>query len=73
GYSQVINPVYLARKGTMSMSYARRLILKNVAANHLKALRPEPWVDRMGRVRGNWIGFMDVIKGRVTPERIESL
>ncbi|MFN9506076.1 MAG: glycosyltransferase family 2 protein [Rubrivivax sp.] len=73
GYSQVINPVYLARKGTMSMSYARRLILKNVAANHLKALRPEPWVDRIGRVRGNWIGFMDVIKGRVTPERIESL
>lgn len=73
GYSQVINPLYLARKGTMSPKYARKLIFKNVVANHWKALRPEPWVDRLGRAKGNWIGLLDAMRGQLTPERIESL
>lgn len=73
GYSQVANPIYLMRKGTMSRHFAMRILLRNLAANHLKAFRPEPWVDRMGRVRGNWIGLADVLRGRITPERIEAL
>ncbi|MCJ2183914.1 glycosyltransferase family 2 protein [Novosphingobium sp. 1949] len=73
GYSQMINPAYLAHKGTMSLSFAVRLMLRNLVANHMKALRPEPWVDRLGRVRGNWIGICDLVRGRLTPERIERL
>ena len=73
GYSQIINPTYLARKGTMPLSFALKLIIRNTIANHVKLLRPEPWVDRWGRVRGNWIGFADLLRGRVTPERIEQL
>lgn len=73
GYSQVINPAYLARKGTMRFSFALRLVLRNVLANHIKAFRPEPWIDRRGRLRGNWAGFLDLIMGRLTPERIETL
>lgn len=70
GYSQVVNPVYLARKGTMRPRYALRLVLRQFAANHMRSLRPEPWVDRMGRVRGNWLGLVDLMRGRITPERI---
>lgn len=73
GYSQVVNPVYLVRKGTMGARYARKIIWRNVAANHVRALRPEPWVDRLGRVRGNWLGLIDLIRGRVEPERILQL
>lgn len=73
GYSQVVNPVYLVRKGTMNWRYAFKIVFRNVAANHWRALGAEPWVDRIGRVRGNWIGLVDVLRGRLTPERVELL
>lgn len=73
GYAQVINPLYLARKGTMRPRYAIKIILKNVIANHLRAVRPEPWVDRIGRIRGNWIAVGDALRGRLHPERVELL
>lgn len=73
GYSQVINPAYLARKGTMRVTYAIKLVAKNVISNHVRSLRPEPWVDRLGRTKGNWLGFRDLLRGRLEPERIESI
>lgn len=73
GYSQVINPLYLASKGTMPLSFALKLMTKNWLANHVKMLWPERWVDRKGRAKGNWIGLFDAIRGRLTPERIEEL
>lgn len=72
GYSQVVNPTYLMRKGTMPLGFGLNLMCRNVLANHLKLFRPEPWVDRWGRVKGNWMGFFDLMRGRVTPERIET-
>ena len=73
GYSQVQNPIYLWRKGTMPTAKAWRLMARNLATNHARTLWPEPWVDRIGRVRGNWMGFADVLRGRLTPERIEDI
>lgn len=73
GYSQVINPLYLVSKGTMTLRYALRLMLGNVLMNHARLLIPEPWVDRLGRAKGNWIGLADALRGRLTPERIERL
>lgn len=73
GYSQVVNPVYLVRKGTMGWRYAFKIVSRNVSANHVRAFGPEAWVDRMGRVRGNWIGLADVLRGKITPERVEAL
>lgn len=73
GYAQVVNPLYLWRKGTMGRKFAFRIVLRNIAANHARAFRPEPWVDRAGRVRGNWLGLIDAMRGRLTPERIEAL
>ncbi len=70
GYSQIINPVYLVRKGTMSPAKAALLMARNLTANHLKALAPEAWIDRRGRVRGNWRGIADVLRGQIDPAAI---
>jgi len=70
GYSQVVNPIYLSRKGTMRPAYAVRIICRNMLANHLRAWRPEPWIDRMGRLRGNWMAIGEVVTGRAHPGRI---
>jgi hypothetical protein len=73
GYSQIVNPVYLTRKGTLPARDAAKLILKNVAKNHAKSLFPEPWIDRLGRCKGNWLGIVDVFLGRDHPKNILAL
>ena len=70
GYSQVSNPLYLVDKGTMPRSYAWKILSRNVGANLYRAIKPEPWIDRRGRLRGNMIAFFDLIRGRLRPERI---
>ncbi|MDF0602096.1 family 2 glycosyl transferase [Psychromarinibacter sp. C21-152] len=70
GYSQVVNPYYLWRKGTLSAGFSARLVLRNLLANAARSLKPEPWVDRKGRLRGNWIGLRAVLVGRANPEHI---
>lgn len=70
GYSQMVNPVYLAAKGTMARSYAARLMARNLIANHWRALNPEPHIDRAGRVWGNWAGLFDILKRQEQPEKI---
>jgi glycosyltransferase involved in cell wall biosynthesis len=73
GYSQIANPIYMVRKGTLSRKRAARLMLRNLAANTAKVLRPEPWVDRRGRLRGNALALRDLIIGRICPKRILDL
>jgi GT2 family glycosyltransferase len=70
GYSQVANPIYLMRKGTVSLSFGGKTMLKNVAANFLKAFRPEAHVDRGGRLKGNALATWDFIRGVLHPGRI---
>jgi GT2 family glycosyltransferase len=73
GYSQIANPIYLVRKGTMSWRHALKLMLRNVAANIGRSLRPEPWVDRKGRLKGNFLAVIDFAKGTISPSRIIQL
>lgn len=73
GYSQVINPLYLVRKKTMPLRAALDNVARNFASNVVRSIAPEPWVDRRGRLKGNLLGFWDFIRGRLTPERPESL
>jgi hypothetical protein len=37
------------------------------------SVRPEPFVDRRGRLRGNLLAVLDLVRGRTTPERILEL
>lgn len=73
GYSQIANPLYLMRKGTMPWSYARSLMVRNLAANLFRSVKPEPWIDRRGRLKGNALALVDMVFGRISPNRILSL
>jgi succinoglycan biosynthesis transport protein ExoP len=73
GYSQIANPVYLIRKGTMSVAFAGPLVWRNVLANLGKSVWPEPWIDRRGRLMGNCLALRDLLTGRISPQRILEL
>jgi GT2 family glycosyltransferase len=73
GYSQVANAVYLARKGTVRVGFALRLVAGNIASNLSRSVRPEAWIDRRGRLRGNLIALADAVIGRLAPERVVEL
>jgi GT2 family glycosyltransferase len=70
GYSQVANPLYMWRKGSTGLPWTLRQMSRNLLANIGYLPRPEPWVDRRGRVRGNLLAFHDLIRGRLDPRRI---
>jgi hypothetical protein len=73
GYSQIANPIYLMRKGTYPWPRAVRLMTRNLGTNCLRSLRPEPYIDRFGRVRGNLKALSDLVSGKLDPERILEL
>jgi hypothetical protein len=73
GYSQIANPIYLLRKGTCPWPLALRLMSRNISANFARSIKPEPYIDRRGRLVGNCRAFLDCIEGRLIPERILEL
>jgi GT2 family glycosyltransferase len=73
GYSQIANPAYLIRKGSMSRRHAGKLMWRNIAANIARSFFPEPWVDRKGRLKGNLLALIDIARGRDSPGRILQL
>ena len=56
------NAVYLARKGTVPKSHVAKLAVKNIVINALRSFRPEPFVDRRGRLRGNLLALADLVR-----------
>jgi len=73
GYSQISNPIFLARKGTMAHWRAQRIMWRNILANLAKSLHPEPWIDRRGRLLGNLMAARDLLTGQLRPNRILDL
>lgn len=74
GYSQVANPLYLSgKRAGYPLSWAVRHIGKNVAKNLVRSVRPEPYVDRRGRLRGNMLAMRELLTGRMSPKRIIDL
>ncbi|MDX2263499.1 MAG: glycosyltransferase family A protein [Hyphomicrobiales bacterium] len=73
GYSQVSNPVYLMRKGTMPIWFGLELMFRNIAANLVKSIRPEALIDRRGRLNGNLRALAHLARGRIEPEYILKL
>ncbi|MGZ2485072.1 GT2 family glycosyltransferase [Rhizobium pisi] len=70
GYSQVANPAYLIRKGTMSKGRAIAQIGRNILANVSGALSNDRLIDRWGRLNGNLLALSDLLIGRASPSRI---
>lgn len=73
GYSQIANPIYLGRKGTLPWPKAINLMSRNFIANHVLTLKPEPWVDRWGRAKGNWLALAHMVSGKLDPTHIRNL
>ncbi len=73
GYSQVVNPWYLHRKGTMTAGEAWSNILKALVVNGSKAVWPEKHIDRLGRFWGNLIGASLLLRGTCSPEKAAEL
>ncbi|TCV68578.1 glycosyltransferase [Neorhizobium sp. S3-V5DH] len=73
GYSQVINPLYMMGKGTMPLPKVMGQIFRNTVSNVTRAVWPEPFIDRKGRVRGNLRAIADVLRGRLEPERAAAI
>jgi cellulose synthase/poly-beta-1,6-N-acetylglucosamine synthase-like glycosyltransferase len=73
GYSQVVNPLYMLRKGTMTVGQVSDHLLRNITSNVARALKPEPFIDRRGRLKGNIRGFIDLLRGRLDPERAAAI
>lgn len=73
GYSQIANPMYMLRKGSMDLRYALQQMSRNVLMNTLLALWPEPWVDRAGRFRGNAIALRHLLGGKLHPLNVKEL
>lgn len=73
GYSQIANPLYLLKKRTIPPKLAAKLLIKAPLANLTKALMPEPYIDRRGRLQGNLLALGDLIAGRIDPRRIIDL
>lgn len=71
GISQIVNPLYLCRKGGHggTRHVLRRHWIPAVGGNVLGMLGRGPrHIDRWGRLRGNVIGFWHVLRGRADPE-----
>ncbi|MGO4957010.1 glycosyltransferase family 2 protein [Luteococcus sp. Sow4_B9] len=73
GYSQVSNVVHLRRKGSITVRDEIRLIGRPVLASLLGSVRGGEKPERRERLAGMAMATGDVLRGRVTPERIESL
>jgi len=73
GYSQVMNPLYLWRKGSFSFPYAVGHLDKRLAKNSVLAVAGPEREWRRERLRGNLLALGDAARGRITPERILDL
>lgn len=57
----------------MSTRKMMLLVLRNLLSNHSRILRPEFYIDRRGRVQGNWLAIYDLVVGQMHPRRILQL
>jgi len=73
GYSQVMNPVYLNRKGSFPAWLAAQQIFRPVAKNIALSVAGPSSSWRRERLRGNGTAAFDIVRGRITPERIVAL
>jgi GT2 family glycosyltransferase len=73
GYSQVANPLYLARRRSVSWTYALASISSRSLKNLVRSVWPEPFVDRRGRLKGNLKALNDLVKGTIHPLRAARL
>lgn len=73
GYSQIANPIYLMRKGTMEPKWTFKFVTRALISNTLHSLGRTKQVDYRGRLRGNVTAIVDLLRRRLNPRTILSL
>jgi hypothetical protein len=73
GYSQIANPLYLARKQTMARGRACSFISRHIASNLYHSFQANARFDYRGRLKGNCLAFFDIVRGTIDPARILEL
>jgi hypothetical protein len=73
GYSQIANPIHIARRRNMTILRAARFVLMALAANALRSVGRPGLFDYRGRLAGNLRAVADLVLGRCDPMRILSL
>jgi GT2 family glycosyltransferase len=73
GYSQIANPLYLLKKGTMSFSHCFKLLVRAIASNLIHSIRLHPYTDYRGRLLGNIRAIIDTIAHGPTPRNAKYL
>lgn len=73
GYSQIANPIYLVRKGSMTRRHALEMMFRNMFSNFWHSFLPAPYADFRGRLKGNLLALTDFVKGQISPGRILDL
>lgn len=69
GYSQIANPWYLSRKGTMTVRTSLRFVSRHLLSNTFRSVSRQHPIDYAGRLRGNAVAILDVLRGRSHPMR----
>jgi GT2 family glycosyltransferase len=70
GYSQIANPIYLVKKGTMTKKYAKRIMLRNFMSNCFHTIIFDNKKDYKGRLYGNSLAFSHLITNKIHPTKI---
>jgi len=73
GFSQIMNPLYLAKKNVVSWRWALTRAGKNALANFAGCFFPNPYMDRPGRLRGNLAALWHLLQGKLSPEDVATL
>jgi GT2 family glycosyltransferase len=73
GYSQLMNPVHLWKKGSFPAWLAAYQIFRPAAKNLVRSVVGSDRNWRRKRLHGNALALRDALWGRITPERIVNL
>jgi GT2 family glycosyltransferase len=73
GYSQIANPLYLMRKGTMDLRKGTWFVVRALASNSLRSAARNARADYPGRLRGNSLAIADLLRRRCHPIRVLDL
>ena len=73
GYSQLMNPVYLNRTGSFPLWLTLVETVPRISKNVVLSVAGSEREWRRERVGGNAMALRDVLRGRITPERILEL
>lgn len=73
GYSQVANPLYLIKKGSLPVKKGSSTLLRNMLSNGKNTLFRNQSRDYAGRLKGNFMALKDLFRGHCHPTRVTGI